>query len=130
MKKNNRKDSDLTLNTQLMSVKGKGYFKRKQGFKGTCRICSKYGHKVVDCWENDKNERKGEPKRSQGKCNYCGIFSHKEADYRKQKMMENTTSDKINLAKTSADSIEETVLLKTEYQDDHGKDMKIDLMFK
>ena len=48
-KKLNLKDNELALNTQVKNEKGKGYLKRRQGFKGTCRICGKYSHKAADC---------------------------------------------------------------------------------
>ena len=44
----------------------KGQFKKKQGFKGTCRICGKYGLKAADCWENEKTRRKMDLKDSKG----------------------------------------------------------------
>ena len=35
--------------------KNKKYKNNNKNFKGTCRICGKYGHKAADCWENKKN---------------------------------------------------------------------------
>ena len=93
-KKLNLKDNELALNAQVKNEKGKGYFKMRQGLKGTCRICGKYGHKVIDCWENDKKKMKGVTKKLQGRCNYCGMYSHKEADCKKKKMKQSIESDR------------------------------------
>lgn len=118
VKKMNLNDNELALNTQVKNTNGnKGQFKKRQGFKGTCRICGKYGHKAADCWENEKNKKKNEPKRFQGKCNYCGIYGHKEVDCRKKKKNTSTTSEKANLAETSEELMEDTVLISSEHQD-------------
>ena len=56
LKKLNIKDDKLAL---MGKNENKKKFKNyKQGFKGTCRICGKYGHKAADCWENEKNKNK------------------------------------------------------------------------
>ena len=52
-KKMDIKDNELALNAT-----NKYNYKKKQRFKGKCRICSKYGHKAADCWENKNNKNK------------------------------------------------------------------------
>ena len=85
----------------------KAFFTRK--FKGRCDLCGKWGHKKANCWENPNNDNKrnnnnnnrnnnnnnngynngndrnNNRRRFNGKCNYCGIIGHKEADCRKKK---------------------------------------------
>ena len=93
--------SSETYDSKFKKAKGKG-------FKGTCRICGKYGHKASDCWfkdgKNPKNNRN--EKRFTGKCNYCGIIGHKERDCRKKKAALNKNNENASLANE-----EEPVLL-------------------
>ncbi len=69
-------------------------FKKRQGFKGNCRICDKCGHKLGDCWEKEENQKKINKKKFQGKCKIND---------------ENINDDKVNVA----DDNEETVLMAT-----------------
>ena len=53
---------DLALTSQVYKNKdmnkNKNTFKKKQGFKGNCRNCGKYGHKANDCWEIENDKKK------------------------------------------------------------------------
>ena len=93
-------------------------FKKKQGFKGNCRICGKYDHKAADCWENKNNKNKktnqgGNNKEWQfkGKCNYCRIYGHEEKDCRKKIAHMEAKENKANLAEEIKE--EDTVLIAT-----------------
>ena len=89
MKKMDTKDNELALNAT-----NKNNYEKKQGFKGNCRICGKYGHEAADCWENKNNQKiknNNQNKKDwhfKGKCNYCGIYGHKERECRKKKTQE------------------------------------------
>ena len=106
LKKLNIKDDELAL---MANNDNKKKFKNyKQGFKGTCRICGKYGHKAADCWENEKNKNKnGDRNKYQfkGKCNYCGIYGHKERECRKKKAAENQENNGANIAEEGEDTV-------------------------
>ena len=68
-------------------------------YKGQCRGCGKYGHKVADCWEKNKNKedrpknwKSGKYQKSEeqgrkggfsGKCFKCGETGHKSFECRK-----------------------------------------------
>ena len=108
-KKMNVKEDELAFTVLIKK------FNKKQGFKGNCRICGKYGHKAADCWENKINKNKkfnqgGGNKEWQfkGKCNFCGIYGHKERDCHKKKAQENEENN-TNVA--AEEEAEETVLL-------------------
>ena len=111
-KKMNVKEDELALTASYNK------YKKKQGFKGNCRICGKYGHKAADCWENKNNKNK-KPNQAggtkewhfKGKCNYCGIYGHKEKDCRKKKANLEAEENKANLAKEVEQ--EDTVLVAT-----------------
>ena len=111
-KKMNVKEDELSLTAS------NNIFKKKQGFKGNCRICGKYSHKAADCWgkKNNKNKKTnqgGNNKEWQfkGKCNYCGIYGHKEKDCRKKKAHMEAKENKDNLAEEIEE--EDTVLIAT-----------------
>ena len=110
-KRMNIKEDELALSATNNKMK------KKQGFKGNCRICGKYGHKAADCWENKNNKNK-KPNQGgnrdwifKGKCNFCGIYGHKERDCRKKKAQMEAEENKANLAKDIEE--EETVLIAT-----------------
>jgi gag-polypeptide of LTR copia-type len=101
-------------------------------FKGKCRHCGKYGHKIAGCWErnpnlktsgntnnsnnnnnnnhyrnngnNNGNNNSGNgynynnnnngTRKFNGKCNYCQIIGHKEADCYKKKRDNGNNNDK------------------------------------
>ena len=106
LKKLNIKDDELAL--MAKNENKKKYKNYKQGFKGTCKICGKYGHKAADCWEDEKNKNKSGDKNKyqfKGKCNYCGIYGHKERDCRKKKAAENQESNSANVAEDNEDTV-------------------------
>ena len=103
----NLKDNELALTTEVEKPKYKYKMNKKQGFKGNCRVCGKYGHKAANCWET-RETRSSQKKQFSGKCNYCGMKGHKEIDCWK-KARENKESEKANVAEDN----ENTVLMAT-----------------
>ena len=106
---NNQTNSASNYNNN--NNKYKNRYKNKS-FKGTCRICGKYGHKAADCWENTKRGNNNGNYKFKGKCNYCGIFGHKERDCRKKKRDQENRMGSANIAEN-----EETVLICHDDQD-------------
>ncbi len=104
VKKIDLKENELALTTEVNNHKAKYYINKRQGFKGNCRICGKYGFKLAYCFENKSNKIKNVKRKFTGKCNYFGIKGHKEDDCWK-KERENNTTDAANVAKDNEDSV-------------------------
>ena len=77
---------------------------KKQGFKGNCRICGKYGHKAANFWENKGNKVKSQKTHVNGKCNYCEMKGHKETDCWK-KARDNKENERANVAEDNEDTV-------------------------
>jgi hypothetical protein len=85
----------------------------KKGFKGTCRLCGKYGHKATDCWHNksnnqsqattnptqDKIQNNQNENKNKKECKYCKKSGHTvdecwKLKFKKEKDEKNKNEDK------------------------------------
>ena len=80
------------------------------GFKGTCFLCKKKGHRIADCPEKkNKGNDNTSKSRFQGKCNNCGKQGHKatdcwEKEENKEKRPKNWKNREVAAAAVTVDS--------------------------
>ena len=90
--------------SELYESEERGLAAYGKQFKGTCNRCGKYGHKGMDCTNNNDSEGNN----SRG-CFFCGMSNHSVYDCRKLLAIKNAMNlnEKAAMAKEEEDSSDE-----------------------